>query len=66
MLFRSRVDKETGEILAPNMRAGDIVDNGDFWKTVFKETDFAKYIKEKYSIAHGAILQQEDEEDADQ
>jgi len=62
----ARVDKETGEVLAPNMRAGDIVDNGDFWKNIFKETDFAKYIKERYSIAHGAILQQEDEEDADQ
>jgi len=61
----ARVDKETGEVLAPNMRAGDIVDNADFWKAVFKETDFAKYIKERYSIAHGAILS-EDEEDADQ
>ena len=61
----ARVDKETGEVLAPNMRAGDIVDNADFWKKVFKETDFATYIKEKYSIAHGAILS-EDEEDADQ
>ena len=60
----ARVDKETGEVLAPNMRAGDIVDNSDFWKAVFKETDFAKYIKEKYSIAHGAILQED--EDADQ
>ena len=61
----ARVDKSTGEVLAPNMRAGDIVDNADFWKAVFKETDFAKFIKEKYSIAHGAILS-EDDEDADQ
>ena len=61
----ARVDKETGEVLAPNMRAGDIVDNADFWKKVFKETDFATYIKERYSIAHGAILS-EDKEDADQ
>jgi RecA/RadA recombinase len=60
----ARVDKETGEVLAPNMRAGDIVDNAEFWKTIFKETDFAKYIKEKYSIAHGAILSED--EDADQ
>jgi RecA/RadA recombinase len=60
----ARVDKETGEVLAPNMRAGDIVDNAIFWKDVFKETDFATYIKEKYSIAHGAILQED--EDASQ
>jgi RecA/RadA recombinase len=57
----ARVDKETGEVLAPNMRASDIVDNGDFWKNIFKETDFAKYIKETYSIAHGAILGEDDE-----
>ena len=61
----ARVDRSTGELLAPNMRASDIVDNGDFWKTVFKETDFANFIKEKYSITHGAILS-EDEENADQ
>jgi hypothetical protein len=57
----ARVDKETGEVLAPNMRASDIEDNGEFWKTMFKETDFAKYIKERYSIAHGAILGDENE-----
>ena len=61
----ARVDRSTGELLAPNMRASDIVDNGDFWKAVFKETDFANFIKEKYSITHGAILS-EDEENADQ
>jgi hypothetical protein len=61
----ARVDRSTGELLAPNMRASDIVDNGEFWKTVFKETDFANFIKEKYSITHGAILS-EDEENADQ
>jgi RecA/RadA recombinase len=57
----ARVDKQTGEVLAPNMRASDIEDNGEFWKTMFKETDFAKYIKERYSIAHGAILGDENE-----
>jgi RecA/RadA recombinase len=57
----ARVDKETGEVLAPNMRASDIEDNGEFWKTIFKETDFSKYIKERFSIAHGAILGDENE-----
>jgi hypothetical protein len=55
------VDRSTGEVLAPNMRASDIVDNAEFWKSIFTETDFAKYIKEKYSIAHGAILSEENE-----
>jgi len=38
----ARVDKQTGEVLAPNMRASDIEDNGENWKTMFKETDIAK------------------------
>jgi RecA/RadA recombinase len=57
----ARVDKTTGEILAPNMRAGDIADSSDFWKAVFNETDFAQYIKDKYSIAHGAILTEDED-----
>jgi RecA/RadA recombinase len=57
----ARVDKETGEVSVPSMRAGDIVDNGDFWKAIFKETDFVKYVTEKYSISHGAIMGDEDE-----
>jgi RecA/RadA recombinase len=60
----ARVDRSTGEIVPPNMRAGDLVDNAEFWKTMFKDTDFAKYIKEKYSIAHGAILSEETENDS--
>ena len=59
----ARVDRESGEVLAPNMRAADIVDNAEFWKSIFKETDFAKYIKERYSIAHGAIMENDDETD---
>jgi RecA/RadA recombinase len=54
------VDRETGEIQAPNMRAGDIVDNKDFWIKMFKETDFAKYIETRYKIGLGAILEDEE------
>lgn len=44
------VNRETGEIEAPNMRAGDIVNNKDFWVKMFKTTDFASFIKNKYSL----------------
>jgi RecA/RadA recombinase len=57
----ARVNRETGEVIAPNMRAADIVDNGELWKDIFKTTDFADYIKNRYSIAHGAIMGEEDE-----
>lgn len=57
------VDKTTGELKAPNMRAADIVDNKDFWVDIFKTTDFAKYIENKYAISHGAIMDEEDEDE---
>jgi RecA/RadA recombinase len=55
------VDKETGEVKAPNMRAGDIVDNKEFWVNIFKTTDFAKHIEKTFKIAHGSILEDDDE-----
>lgn len=61
------VDRSTGELLVPNMRAADIVDNKEFWTTMFKETDFAKYIEKRYKMGMGNILGEEEEmiEDVD-
>ena len=50
------VDMETGEVREPSKRAGDIVNNKDFWMEVFSTTDFAKYIESKYKMAMGAIM----------
>ena len=58
----AKVDRATGELLAPNMRASDIANNKQFWLEVFQNTDFAKYIEDRYKISHGAILG--DDEDA--
>jgi RecA/RadA recombinase len=58
------VDRTTGELLAPNMRASDIVDNGKFWLKMFQETDFANFIQSKYKIAMGSIMEDKDDEDA--
>lgn len=60
----ARVDKETGE-LGKNNRAGDIVDNSDFWKTILEETDFANWIKNKYSIGTGEIMSDDEEDNND-
>jgi RecA/RadA recombinase len=59
----ARVDQETGEISGKNYRAGDIVDNGDFWKTIFEETNFADWIKNKYSLGMGEIMRNDDDVD---
>ena len=56
------VDKETGEVRQPSMRANDIIDNKKFWMDMFTDTDFAKYIENKYKMAMGAIMESEDDE----
>lgn len=55
------VDRSTGELTVPNMRAADIVDNKEFWTTMFKETDFAKYIEKRYKMGTGNIMGEEEE-----
>jgi len=57
------VDKETGEVHTPSMRAGDIVDNKEFWMKLFKETDFAKYIENRYMMGSGGAILGDDDED---
>jgi RecA/RadA recombinase len=59
------VDKETGEVRQPSKRAGDIVDNKEFWLEMFKTTDFAKYIETKYKMAMGSIMESEDDDSAE-
>lgn len=55
------VDRKTGEIDSKNYRAGDIVDNKEFWIKMFSETDFAKYIENRYKIAIGSIMGDDDD-----
>jgi len=56
------VDKETGEVKQPNMRAKDIVDDKKFWQQMFETTDLAKYIENRYKLASGeSIMETEDD-----
>ena len=57
------VDRTTGEIDGKNYRAADIVDNKEFWQKIFLETDFAKYIENRYKMSMGAIM--EDDNDSE-
>ena len=45
------------------MRASEIEDNGSVWKDVFTKTDFATYIKNKYTLVGGSLIQQEEDDD---
>jgi len=59
------VDKETGEVRQPSMRAGDIVNNKDFWMNMFSTTDFAKYLENKYKMSTGSIMESDDDVETD-
>jgi len=59
----ARVDQETGEISGKNYRAADIVDNGEFWKTILSETNFAEWIKNKYALGSGEIMKRDDDDE---
>lgn len=52
------VDRETGELLEPNMRASDIVNNKDFWIKLIQKTDFAKHIEKTYKIAATSLMEE--------
>lgn len=49
------VDRVTGELVGSKMRAADIEDNKDIWKQLLSTTDFATWIKHKYSLVSGSL-----------
>ena len=50
------VDRNTGEVVGQKMRAADIEDNGPLWKDLLVKTDFANWIKNKYSLVTGSLV----------
>lgn len=58
------VDRSTGEVTGQKFKASEIEDNGDVWKELLSTTDFADWIKGKYSIVSGALVKDEEAEDA--
>ena len=57
------VDRTTGELGSKNFRANDIVDDRNFWMTILTETDFATWIKNKFSLDGESILIHDHEEE---
>jgi len=52
-------NKTTGE-LGSNMRAGDFIDNSEFWTKLLKETDLASFIERKYTLTMGSIMDEDE------
>jgi RecA/RadA recombinase len=49
------IDRDTGELLQPKVREKETL-KAEFWKPVFEKTDFAEYIKNKFSVGHRSML----------
>lgn len=62
------VNRETGEVEEKLYREADIIDNGVVWTKIYNNPEFREFIKEKYTLSMGDIIEQnqielEDEED---
>lgn len=55
----SRVNGETGEIEDKKWRTKD-TDSKDFWLSVLTDKTFSQWIKNRYQVAHGAMIKAED------
>ena len=55
------VNPETGEELTGNKRMKDTL-TAEFWTDVFEKTDFAKAIKDHYSVGHVAMITGDNDE----
>lgn len=59
MGWYSRVNGTTGEIEDKKWRAKDM-DTKEFWMPVLQDKTFTEWVKNRYQVAHGAMLQDED------
>jgi RecA/RadA recombinase len=58
------VDRTTGEVTGQKFKASEVENNGDVWKELISSTDFADWIKLKYTIASGKLVDR-DEDDSE-
>ena len=56
----SKVDLETGEVLKEKVRIAD-TQNAKFWTSILESDKFKQYIKQRYEVAYGSILETEKE-----
>ncbi len=59
-----RVDKETGEMIEPKVRAKDTLTE-DFWHPIFNETDFKEFVRKQYTMGQPQMVDFEEIVDGD-
>jgi RecA/RadA recombinase len=58
----SKVDPETGEVSDQKIREKD-TNTSAFWEPILKSQQFQDYIRNRYQVGHGSIMQSEDGEE---
>jgi len=54
------INPETGEVLTDSLkRAKEISNNGEFWAMMMEKTALANYIKSKYTVASGSLIEED-------
>ena len=54
------INPETGEVLTDSLkRAKEISNNGEFWAMMMEKTSLASYIKSKYTVASGSLIEED-------
>jgi RecA/RadA recombinase len=54
------INPETGEVLTDSLkRAKEISNNGEFWAMMMEKTSLANYIKSKYTVASGSLIEED-------
>lgn len=54
------INPETGEVLTDSLkRAKEIINNGEFWAMMMEKTSLANYIKSKYTVASGSLIEED-------
>jgi RecA/RadA recombinase len=51
-----RVDRSTGELVDPKVRAKDTLTEG-FWQPILEDTDFKEFVKSYYTIGYKSMLE---------
>lgn len=58
------VNPKTGEVLSDKLlRRGDIVDNKEFWRMMFEDTDIQTHIRDRYTMATKTHFTETSDED---
>jgi RecA/RadA recombinase len=53
------VDRETGELVGKSYREADIESNSEVWTQILTETDFPKFIENKFKLPQQKLLEDE-------